>query len=110
MGNQNATDEQYSIIGRDEAYEDNSISEELPTCPICGPDSESFDVSGFDGRGNPGKVGNTLVQTEREVWDILSAGPLQRFTVNGKLVHNCLVLDHAGTAGRAGAVYRYSPL
>src|SRR6202000_2857045 len=43
-----------------------------------------------------------IMQTQREVWDILNAGPLQRFTVNGKLVHNCLGLDHAGNCTRLG--------
>jgi len=48
-------------------------------------------------------LGTTFLQAEREVWDILSAGPLQRFTVNGKLVHNCLWLnDHTGNANRFG--------
>jgi hypothetical protein len=32
---------------------------------------------------------------KKEVWDIVNAGNLQRFTVNGKLVHNC-ILDHGG--------------
>lgn len=41
-----------------------------------------------------------LPQTEREVWDVLNAGPLQRFTANGRLVHNCIVLDHAGNMAR----------
>ena len=36
-----------------------------------------------------------LAQTEREVWDVLNAGPLQRFTANGRLVHNCILLDHS---------------
>jgi hypothetical protein len=47
-------------------------------------------------------MGTSIVQTKREVWDILSAGPLQRFTVNGKLVHNCWLNDHVGNANRYG--------
>jgi len=31
---------------------------------------------------------------------VLSAGPLQRFTCNGRLVHNCLLLDHSGNIVR----------
>lgn len=50
------------------------------------------------------KVGETVLQTEREVWDILNAGPLQRFTANGLLVHNCLILDHSDTTLRLGFV------
>ena len=38
----------------------------------------------------------SVEQTEGEVWDILNAGPRNRFTVQGLLVHNCLVLDHCG--------------
>lgn len=41
---------------------------------------------------------------EGEVWDILNAGPRQRFTANGRLVHNCLVLDHSDTTLRLGFV------
>ena len=31
----------------------------------------------------------TFSEAEREVWDILDAGPLNRFTCEGLLVHNC---------------------
>lgn len=37
-----------------------------------------------------------------EVWDLLSAGPRHRFTANGLLVHNCIVLDHGGSLSRLG--------
>ena len=36
------------------------------------------------------------MQAEREVWDVLNAGPLQRFTVDGRLVHNCVIQDNSG--------------
>jgi len=49
-------------------------------------------------------MANTIVQAEREVWDILEAGPLQRFTANGRLVHNCLILDHSNTSLNLGLV------
>lgn len=39
-----------------------------------------------------------------QVWDIINAGPLQRFTANGRLVHNCIILDHAGNTLRLGFV------
>lgn len=45
-----------------------------------------------------------ILQAEREVWDIHNAGPLQRFTANGRLVHNCLILDHSDTTLRLGFV------
>ena len=45
----------------------------------------------------------SIEETQREVWDILNAGHLQRFTANGKLVHNCLLyMDHAGNVYRHG--------
>lgn len=31
---------------------------------------------------------------------MLNAGPLQRFTANGRLVHNCILLDHSGNIVR----------
>lgn len=33
------------------------------------------------------------------VYDLLNAGPRNRYTVSGKLVHNCLALGYAGGAG-----------
>ncbi len=57
---------------------------------------------------------HALVYTGREyveptqscvlVYDILNAGPRHRFTVNGLLVSNCLVLDFAGNVTRLGPV------
>ncbi|MBK8799428.1 MAG: DEAD/DEAH box helicase family protein [Anaerolineales bacterium] len=49
-----------------------------------------------DARGDRQPLERALMQTEREVWDVLNAGPLQRFTANGRLVHNCILLDHTG--------------
>lgn len=51
-------------------------------------------------RGVPEVFQPPVLQAKREVWDVLNAGPLQRFTANGRLVHNCLVLDHSGNAAR----------
>ena len=34
-------------------------------------------------------MGDSFVQTKRRVWDILNAGPRNRFTVSGVLAHNC---------------------
>jgi superfamily II DNA or RNA helicase len=46
-----------------------------------------------NGRGDRGEIQQPFVQAERRVWDILNAGPRHRFTVEGLLVSNCLVLD-----------------
>lgn len=43
------------------------------------------------------QMGEAKRQTKRRVWDILNAGPRNRFTVSGRLVHNC------GFAGGVGA-------
>jgi superfamily II DNA or RNA helicase len=50
---------------------------------------EAFLLGWHDGRGNRGEVQQTISKTEREVWDILDAGPHNRFTCEGLLVHNC---------------------
>jgi superfamily II DNA or RNA helicase len=42
-----------------------------------------------DGRPSHRKIPSTFIETEREVWDILDAGPNNRFTCEGLLVHNC---------------------
>lgn len=40
----------------------------------------------------------------KRVYDIINAGPRNRFTVNGLLVHNCLVLDFARNVPRLGPI------
>lgn len=44
------------------------------------------------------------MQAKRRVWDILNAGPRHRFTAEGLLVSNCLVLDYARDIERHGPV------
>lgn len=53
-----------------------------------------------DAAGSRGALETVFLQTQREVWDVHNAGPLQRFTANGRLVHNCIVLDHSGNCAR----------
>lgn len=43
--------------------------------------------------------GPVEIQTRRRVWDLLNAGPRHRFTVSGRLVHNC------GFGGSVGALF-----
>lgn len=57
-----------------------------------------------DGRRDRGSLAHAFMQAEGEVWDIVNAGPLQRFTANGRLVHNCLILDHSDNHARLGFV------
>lgn len=67
-----------------------------------------FDTHTFtkndDARTSGGTVREKVEQTERRVWDILNAGPLHRFTVEGLLVSNCLVMDFAGNVLRHGPI------
>lgn len=72
---------------------------------IRGSHAEKANPSWHDGGRDHCSVGDAFVQAEREVWDIHDAGPLQRFTANGRLVHNCaLILDHSDTHLRLGMV------
>lgn len=57
----------------------------------------------YNGRSDR-KILQKIVQTKREVWDILNAGSLHRFTVNNLLVSNCVVLDFARNVPRLGPV------
>lgn len=50
--------------------------------------------------GNRREVSPSVLQTEREVWDILDCGPRNSFTCEGLLVHNCLLLDFSGNVIR----------
>lgn len=50
---------------------------------------EAFLLGWHDVRGDRGEVQQTIGKAEREVWDILDAGPHNRFTCEGLLVHNC---------------------
>jgi hypothetical protein len=102
LGVSDQADEQYNQSGRNKEAEDYRFQSELPSRSICGPHPESPHVLGTNGRRDSETMGNTIIQAEREVWDILSAGPLQRFTVNGKLVHNCWLNCHTGNANRYG--------
>ena len=80
------------------------ISGELSSSEVCGFYPESVYPHRHDRSANCGAVDAAFMQAEGEVWDILNAGPLQRFTANGRLVHNCLVLDHSDTTMRLGFV------
>jgi len=96
VGDPRKADEQYEMLRWNPASENNRISETVSSREVCGSDIEPLDGAIY-GRRDTETLGTSFLQTEREVWDILSAGALQRFTVNGKLVHNCLIgLDHAG--------------
>jgi superfamily II DNA or RNA helicase len=52
------------------------------------------------GRDTGSLEGKLEEKVQTRVWDILNAGPLRRFTVEGLLVHNCLILEFTGNSGK----------
>ena len=67
---------------------DTCIPTEVPPREVCGQHhDESYREIHI--RGDSREVGSAITQTKRHVWDILNAGPRNRFTVSGVLVHNC---------------------
>lgn len=57
-----------------------------------------------DVRRDRGAILPKVIKTKRRVWDILNAGPLHRFTVEGLLVHNCVILDFVGNSTKHSLV------
>ena len=76
-------------------------------CEVCGRDVEAIAGRGIELPADSATVSAKVMQTKRRVWDILNAGPFHRFTVEGLLVHNCLVLDYVGNLIRLGGVDMY---
>lgn len=75
------------------------LSQVISRCSIRRRDAGPA-TSYADARRSGHALERALAQTEREVWDVFNAGPLQRFTANGRLVHNCILLDHSGNIRR----------
>jgi len=50
-------------------------------------------------------MGTPKLQAKRRVWDILEAGPRNRFTVSGRLVHNCGFGGSIGAFASMGRIY-----
>jgi len=66
----------------------------IPGCEVCGQHVVQNALQWDDaGRDQASVSQSSINQTEGEVWDILNCGPLHRFTCEGLLVHNCLILD-----------------
>jgi superfamily II DNA or RNA helicase len=82
---------------------DAQISTRFPTHSVRGFNATQNVFPGHDTGRNREPVVNAVVQTEREVWDILDCGPFSRFTAQGLLVHNCgIIIDHVGNYIRHG--------
>ena len=65
------------------------VQDGTPGNSICRQHFKAFLLGWHDGRANHRKVQPAIHKAEREVWDILDAGPNNRFTCEGLLVHNC---------------------
>lgn len=74
------------------------LQAEVPGREVCGRNTEAPALSGAHADADCGAVLPAIHKAERRVWDILNAGPRHRFTVEGLLVSNCLVLDMVGCA------------
>lgn len=68
---------------------DAQVQDGAPGNSILRQHIEAFLLGWHDSRRDCGKVQQALGKAEREVWDILDAGPHNRFTCEGLLVHNC---------------------
>lgn len=84
--------------------QEDAIQNRAPRDTICGRDAGSFFLLRYDGRGDCQTFLQTVEQAQGEVWDILNAGPRHRFTANGLLVSNCLVLDYGRNIERFGPI------
>ena len=77
------------------------IQGDTPGDQIRGQHPSQSRQQGIDLRADHPEVLRSKLQTKRPVWDILEAGPRNRFTVSGVLVHNC------GYQGSVGAVRKF---
>jgi DNA polymerase len=76
---------------------------------LCGTDGAGETLAGVFARGDTGPSPSDSRAPKREelarhrgkarVYDLVNAGPRNRFTVSGKLVHNCLALGFGGGKG-----------
>jgi len=79
------------------------VQDSLPARSICGSNASASRLR-VGLRSDRCALGSPVVQTKRRVWDLLNAGPRHRFTVSDLLVHNSIVLDHAGNHLKHGPV------
>lgn len=86
-----------------------SVYDEIPKGEICSIDTNKINRTRVDGSTNCREMEYTKQQTKRRVWDIINAGPRNRFTCEGKLVSNCLVLDYGDNVMRHGFIDKVKP-
>ena len=78
---------------------DSRYSVSATEMPLCGQHTKTIVGCVRNDRGTAGSDRQTASNSKatRRVWDILNAGPRNRFTVSGRLVHNCtLALGFGG--------------
>lgn len=85
-------------------HKSKSVSGKIPGDKVCGFNTAKTVFVGAHSRTDSREVLSAVVQTKREVWDILNCGPRHSFTCEGLLVHNCIVLDFAGNTRRLGPI------
>ena len=69
-----------------------------PRCAVCGRHTAEAPQK-VDRCGDCGSLGCVDAERQTRVWDIINAGPLHRFTVQGVLVKNCVVIDYIDLLG-----------
>ncbi len=72
---------------------DAQIQDIISICEIQRQNIKGLSYKGNDRRTNHktmGQIPSVSRRKKTKVWDILNAGPLHRFTVQGVLVHNCI--------------------
>ena len=84
--------------------QDAAIQDETSRNTIRGCNFMQSVSSWIFGRRNHQALLQEVEQTKRRVWDILNSGPRHRFTANGLLVSNCLVLDYGENIMRHGPI------
>ncbi len=82
-----------------------SVQDGVPQSDVCRRDLKAVDRQRAVVRGDQRQVPQPGVDKAKGlVWDILNAGPRHRFTVEGLLVSNCLVLDYGENVIRHGPI------
>lgn len=84
-GDAQPTEQAWQSSGRAHAQVPNGT----PRDSLFGQHAQAPVLERDDGGADHRAVSPTLCEAEREVWDILDAGPCNRFTCEGLLVHNC---------------------
>lgn len=83
--------------------ENAQIQNESSRNKICRFNPCGTNQSGVKRQRNRREIQSEIIQTKR-VWDIVNAGPRNRFTCEGLLVSNCVILDYGNNVKRHGPI------